>query len=129
MPSRSTSIPRCCIFLGQLISDYSPKIPTSHVGLSCSQGEFSCLSLSQARQIESDLEAKISAFAKFCSGYEGSYRGKGETGLAVDQVSPPKLFQVFQSLLFFKMGPDKSFALLMIACRQSCSWHIPKPLR
>ncbi|KAK9906593.1 hypothetical protein WJX75_004671 [Coccomyxa subellipsoidea] len=48
----------------------------------------------EARQIESDLEAKISAFAKFCSGYEGSYRGKGETGLAADQLAHSKAIEI-----------------------------------
>ncbi|EIE24282.1 Qb-snare protein, Gos1/GS28-family [Coccomyxa subellipsoidea C-169] len=48
----------------------------------------------EARQIESDLEAKISAFAKFCSGYEGSYRSKGETGLATDQLAHSKAIEI-----------------------------------
>ena len=40
----------------------------------------------QARQIESELEAKTSAFAKICSGYDGVYTGRGESGLAAEQV-------------------------------------------
>ena len=40
----------------------------------------------QARQIESELEAKTSAFAKLCLGYDGVYTGRGESGLAAEQV-------------------------------------------
>lgn len=40
----------------------------------------------QARQLESELEAKTSAFAKLCSGYDGVYTGRGESGLAAEQV-------------------------------------------
>ena len=41
----------------------------------------------QARQIESELEAKTNAFAKLCSGYDGAYTARGESGLAAEQVS------------------------------------------
>ena len=41
----------------------------------------------QARQIESELEAKTNAFAKLCSGYDGAYTARGERGLAAEQVS------------------------------------------
>lgn len=40
----------------------------------------------QARQIESELEAKTSAFAKLCSGYDGTYTSRGESGLAAEQA-------------------------------------------
>lgn len=40
----------------------------------------------QARQIESELDAKTTAFGKLCSGHDGSYRAKGESGLAAEQV-------------------------------------------
>jgi hypothetical protein len=40
----------------------------------------------QARRLESELEVKIAAYGKLCSSYEGHYRGKGEVGLATDQV-------------------------------------------
>lgn len=39
----------------------------------------------QARKLESELDAKIAAYGKLCSGYEYSY-SKGESGLAQDQV-------------------------------------------
>ena len=41
---------------------------------------------SQARQIESELEAKTTAFGKLCSGYDGAHTGRGESGLAAEQV-------------------------------------------
>ncbi len=41
----------------------------------------------QARQIESELEAKTTAFGKLCSGPDGYYRARGESGLAAEQVS------------------------------------------
>jgi Golgi SNAP receptor complex protein 1 len=40
----------------------------------------------QARKLEGELEVKIAAYGKLCSSYEGHYRGKGESGLATDQV-------------------------------------------
>lgn len=40
----------------------------------------------QARQLEGELEAKISTFAKLCNGYNSDYQGRGEAGLAADQV-------------------------------------------
>ncbi|CAL5227829.1 g10857 [Coccomyxa viridis] len=48
----------------------------------------------EARQIESELEAKTSAFAKLCSGYDGAYTGRGESGLAAEQLSHSKAMEI-----------------------------------
>ncbi|CAK0750183.1 hypothetical protein CVIRNUC_001970 [Coccomyxa viridis] len=48
----------------------------------------------EARQIESELEAKTSAFAKLCSGYDGVYTGRGESGLAAEQLSHSKAMEI-----------------------------------
>lgn len=39
----------------------------------------------QARKLESELDIKVAAYGKLCSGYEYGY-SKGESGLATDQV-------------------------------------------
>lgn len=40
----------------------------------------------QARRLESELDMRLAAFAKLCSGSEADFRRKGETGLAAEQV-------------------------------------------
>ena len=43
--------------------------------------------LRQARKVESELEGRLATYAKLCSAYaDGAYRGRGEAGLATDQV-------------------------------------------
>jgi hypothetical protein len=44
---------------------------------------FAC----KARKLESELDVKLAAYAKLCSGYEGGFTSKGEAGLATDQVN------------------------------------------
>lgn len=39
----------------------------------------------QARKLESELDIKVAAYGKLCSGYEYGY-SKGESGLATDQA-------------------------------------------
>lgn len=39
----------------------------------------------QARKLESELDIKVAAYGKLCSGYEYGY-SKGESGMATDQV-------------------------------------------
>lgn len=41
--------------------------------------------LPQARKLEGDLDIKVAAYGKLCSGYEYGY-ARGESGLATDQV-------------------------------------------
>ena len=37
--------------------------------------------------MESELEGRLATYAKLCSAYaDGAYRGRGEAGLATDQV-------------------------------------------
>lgn len=44
--------------------------------------------VAQARKLESELDAKLAAYGKICTGYDSSYASKrGEAGLANDQVS------------------------------------------
>lgn len=40
----------------------------------------------QARKLESELDAKLAAYGKLAAGYDSSYAGKGESGLASQQV-------------------------------------------
>lgn len=40
----------------------------------------------QARKLESELDVKVAAYGKLCSGYEYGY-SKGESGMATDQAS------------------------------------------
>eukprot|EP00884_Botryococcus_braunii_P023457 jgi/Botrbrau1/9796/Bobra.0322s0004.1 len=47
-----------------------------------------------ARRLETELEVKIAAYAKLCSSYEGHYRGKGEVGLATDQLAQAKGLEI-----------------------------------
>ncbi len=42
----------------------------------------------QARKLEGELDVKLAAYAKLCSGFESSYRSKlDSSGLGADQVS------------------------------------------
>lgn len=43
---------------------------------------------SQARKLEGELDAKLAAYGKLCTGYESSYATskRGEAGLSNDQV-------------------------------------------
>lgn len=40
----------------------------------------------QARKLEGELDMKLAAYGKLCSGYEYGGYGKGEAGLATEQV-------------------------------------------
>lgn len=40
----------------------------------------------QARRLESELDMRLAALAKLCSGADADFRRKGETGLAAEQV-------------------------------------------
>ena len=51
--------------------------------------QYWAMTLLQARQLEGELEARTSTFAKLCSDYDGSYQGRGEAGLAAEQVCSP----------------------------------------
>lgn len=44
----------------------------------------------EARKLEGELDVKLAAYAKLCTGFEASYRGKGETGLGTDQLAQSK---------------------------------------
>ena len=71
----------------------------------------------QARQIESELEAKTSAFAKLCSGYDGAYTGRGESGLAAEQARAPSVISSRASHTC-TMPP---------LCRDNCMTFLDKP--
>jgi hypothetical protein len=47
----------------------------------------------QARKLESELDMKIAAYGKLCSGYEYGY-AKGESGLAADQQLQSKAGEI-----------------------------------
>jgi Golgi SNAP receptor complex protein 1 len=47
----------------------------------------------QARKLESELDVKIAAYGKLCSGYEYGY-AKGESGLAADQQLQSKAGEI-----------------------------------
>jgi hypothetical protein len=40
----------------------------------------------QARKLEGELDVKLATYAKLSSGFESSYKGKGESGLGAEQV-------------------------------------------
>src|SRR6476619_1972080 len=58
----------------------------SNIGLQTFHGALFDLPL-QARKLESELDMKLAAYAKLCSGFESGYGAKGESGLATEQVS------------------------------------------
>lgn len=40
----------------------------------------------EARKLESELDSRVAAYGKLCSGFDSSYASKGESGLAAEQV-------------------------------------------
>lgn len=96
----------------------------------------------QARKLESDLESKLSAFSKLTNRLDSA--GKGETGLAADQVSPiadlynPACDTEYSQTIQQPFGIDSSNMIPHSGTLKrnrtekepgNCSWQAPRKLQ
>ena len=70
----------------------------------------------QARKLEGELDVKLAAYAKLCSGFEANYKSKPEgSGLGTDQVRPKPSISSFRAIfsLILLKGPGSSYVQLL----------------
>ena len=91
---KTCSIACCAGSVGSYMQQYTSRWPIQpllkrhpHPTEPASPALSRSLHMSQARKLESELDIKIAAFGKLCSGFEYGY-SKGESGMATDQVRP-----------------------------------------